>query len=346
MQVLTGIDEDTIEWKRLNQIFEEKVFELHDGPVKQECFAVYMMTDAVESIVVFENAVVTGEYESDNENPVTGSITKLEDSYMLVARQGNDNAFTIRFNGLRCEEKLYQYHNIGHFWMKDYEMLRNINYQIGLIYEKYTFMGEAYCTAKEKALLPYYAFAPLRRFVCVYWEEDEKFVSTEAGIQIMFDVAEEVGDEKMQKVLRRYLLLTQKSYNNTLLNCIKKNKIEKRLSRMLTLTKHKLVVDQIQKKIDQASSGYATPSFGQQKDETIYKCRMALKKKFPDSTILEERSFCLGEEFKYVFHVIEYETEKGRTTWKRKSYVIEGDDYKETVNMIMSLAKTANDYVK
>lgn len=326
MQVLTEINESTKEWKRLDKIFEENVFELFEGPNSGEMYCIYMMTDAIESIVVFEDAVITGKFEADNKNLVTASITVLDDGYMLAVRQGNDNAFTVRFRSLRCVENLYQYADIGHFWMKENEILRGINYQIGLMFEKYAFMGKDYCTAKEKALLPLYEFAPLRRFVCVYWEEDEKFVSTVPGVEAMLAFAQEAKDEKMTKLLGKYRTLIQKDVKDSTISSIRRACIEKRLSAMLTKVTDKTVIDLICSKIKTASKEYEIPSFGKEKDKLVYKCRTILQKHFPNRQILEERSFCIGESFKYAFHVVDYETKRGRMVLQKMSYVIEGDD--------------------
>ena len=45
--------------------------------------------------------------------------------YILVVHQG-DSVVTIFFEDLLTDVHLYNYGEIGHFWMKDYEYLRQL----------------------------------------------------------------------------------------------------------------------------------------------------------------------------------------------------------------------------
>ena len=61
MCAVSGLPASTEEWKRFDRIFEENVLELGFDEQKNEIYLVYMMTDAIESILVLEQAVMTGE---------------------------------------------------------------------------------------------------------------------------------------------------------------------------------------------------------------------------------------------------------------------------------------------
>ena len=48
---------NTEEWKRFDRIFEENVLELGFDEQKNEIYLVYMMTDAIESILLYWQVV-------------------------------------------------------------------------------------------------------------------------------------------------------------------------------------------------------------------------------------------------------------------------------------------------
>lgn len=322
MCVVSGLPAKTKEWQRLNRIFEENVLELGFDEKKNEIYLVYMMTDAIESILVLEGAVMTGEFDRQYEGECSGSITILKDtSYMLAVRQGQENAFTIRFWGIRCDETVYDYHSIGHFWMDDYEVLRHLTYQIGLIYEKYTFMGEEYCNRKEQALLPLYDLAPLRRYICVYWEENETFSSTTEAVDTAIQLADSIQDVSLVHLFKKYKSFVDKDRQQRLI-C---GYYEKRISKAFAKAKHCNFVQLLLKKLSDASREYQKASFGSQRDFWIEKGRKALQHKYPAHWILEEHSFCIGEPFSYHFHVCRIHKKRGKMVLDRIEYQLDPD---------------------
>lgn len=91
-----------------------------------KCRLVYLMNDAAESFLVFEEAVVTGFCDKkimDNH----AVLDLYKEGYILSVNQGGENAFTIRFRNMSFEIKLYDYGDIGHFWIEDDEDLRWLN---------------------------------------------------------------------------------------------------------------------------------------------------------------------------------------------------------------------------
>lgn len=306
------------EFVYLAQIFKENVFELMEKIDETQYYVVYMMNDAIESFLVFENAVMIGEYEKENEEMVHGRLDKINDNYILAVRQGAHNSFTIRFSRLRLENNLYQYHNIGHFWVKEDEYLRQINYRLGIMKDKYQFLGEKVCNQEELELLPLYEFAPLRNFICVSWEKEEPFQSTDQGIEAFLQLAREVNDYSMEKWLIRY----QKRQSKW---------SEWMLEMMLKTVSHKRVIDLLNNKIDQASLKYKERSFGKLEDPLIANCRIKLREillNHNDITCLEEQPFSVGDEFTYTFHLLKWKENWIFRKVKIYSIVLKGSDLK------------------
>lgn len=322
MCAVSGLPANTKEWQRLNRIFEENVLELGFDEKKNEIYLVYMMTDAIESILVLEDAVMTGEFDRQYEGECNGSITTLKDgSFMLAVRQGPDNAFTVRFRDIRCDETLYDYHLIGHFWMDDYEILRHLTYQIGLIYEKYTFMGEEYCNRKEQALLPLYDLTPLRRYICVYWEENETFSSTTEAVDMAIGLAASIRDFSLVHLFKKYKRFVDENRQTQPL-C---GYYEKRIMKAFTKAKHYEFIKLLLQMLQDASKEYRKASFGSCKDLWIEKGRDVLQHKYPAHWILEEHSFCIGEPFSYHFHVCRIHKKFGKIVLTRIEYQIDSD---------------------
>lgn len=294
---LSGLQENyPDEFIYLAQIFKENVFELLSDTEETSCRVVYMMNDAIESFLVFENAVMVGEYEKANEEIIQGRLDRINDNYILTVRQGEHNSFTIRFSRLRLENNLYQYHTIGHFWVKKDEYLRQITYRLGIIHDKYQFLGEKVCNQEELDLLPLYEFAPLRNYICVSWEKEETFRSTDEGIQAFLLLAKEANDYSMEKHLIRYQK-RQSKWN------------ERILTLMLKTVSHRRVIDLLIDKINQASLKYKERSFGKIEDQLIASCRKKLRESllpYNNMTFLEEQPFSVGEEFTYTFHLLNF----------------------------------------
>lgn len=314
---LPGLTEDCPdEFVYLAQIFKENVFELMEKKDETQYYVVYMMNDAIESFLVFENAVMIGEYEKENEDIVQGSLDRINNNYILVVRQGDRNSFTIRFSRLRLENNLYQYHNIGHFWVKHDEYLRQINYRLGILQDKYQFLGKKVCNQEELELLPLFEFAPLRNYICVSWEKAVSFRSTEQGIEAFLQLAIESNDYTMEKWIVRYQKRQTKCS-------------EWILTKMLKTVSHKRVIDLLFNKIDQASKKYSERSFGDMEDQLIVNCRRKIKEilnHHNDITLLEEQPFSVGDEFTYTFHLLRWKENWIFRKVQVHSIVLKGSD--------------------
>lgn len=84
------------------------------------------MNDAVESFLVFHNARMTGEYRADYKGKISASMSFEDSEYILVVRQG-ESVVTIFFEDLLTDVHLYDYGEIGHFWVKSMNTCDNWN---------------------------------------------------------------------------------------------------------------------------------------------------------------------------------------------------------------------------
>lgn len=134
---------------KLGEVLEQGQFELLF--TEEKLRLVYLMNDAVESFLVFENARMTGQYREDYEGELEAELSvteEPEESYVLVVHQG-ETVVTIFFEDLSEEVHLYDYGEIGHFWVKGAEYLRQIEYKIAIVRDKLDYLGAKYCNQTE-----------------------------------------------------------------------------------------------------------------------------------------------------------------------------------------------------
>ena len=216
---MEDIMEDNFE--KLNLLLEQEQCEFVDIPdgftgqtESGELRLIYLMNDAVESFLVLKNARMTGNYVRDYEGEFEGSVEKAdrdlcEAEYILVVHQGR-NVFTVFFEDILLETHLYNYGELGHFWVEGYENLRVMEYQIAILRDKYEYLGEKYCTEYEGKLAMLRDFPPLNYLF--YPAVPEKYIVpvdnpwevTAEALAVMQELATEAGDEKLGKMLRRY----------------------------------------------------------------------------------------------------------------------------------------------
>ena len=138
--------------KHLLHVFECQAFELC-GPYETEgridYYVPYMMNDAVEDYLILRGCRMVGTYVADLEAEQEAQLAETEAGFVLAVRQGQENAFTLYFEEIEEKVQCYQYHRIGHFWVKGQEQWRQLVYMLGTIHDKFSFLGEAFCNAKE-----------------------------------------------------------------------------------------------------------------------------------------------------------------------------------------------------
>lgn len=203
--------ENTLE--KLAQLLEQDQFELifsESGAGRgQDIRLVYLMNDAVESFLVFRDARMTGEYHAEYEGELEASLNKQGEEFVLVVKQG-ETVLTLFFEEMDLEVYLYEYAYTGHFWVKGYEYLRQLEYRLAILRDKYDYLGEEYCTEEEKRLAALVEFPPLN--YCCYPAVPEKYivpredpwVPSEEAITYMKELSAECGDISLEKKLETY----------------------------------------------------------------------------------------------------------------------------------------------
>ena len=311
----------TLALSYLKRLLEENEFEMWRTEDMEEgnWKVTYMFNDAVESYLLLEQVAQTGEYDREQEN-VELRLVEEENRCGVVGRQVSGNCFIVWFSSMEFVCQLYAYHEIGHFWVEGAEHLRQLVYEIGLMEDKWKYLGDAACSDEEKALLELLEFAPFRSYYSVPWEKDEEFTSTDKGIKAFRNIVEEVcshGTEnkkevtcqkKMEKLLDKYEKDSTISLRKKLSKCLNKAGFEP----YYLLLREKVIA---------ASSTYPARSFGKDLDQWVERKRKELEKQwiaegwsgvYPDYDKVEGKKYLkmhvveelpfTTEEMRYRFH--------------------------------------------
>lgn len=279
--------------EKLAQLLEQDQFELIF--TEQDIRLVYLMNDAVESFLVFQNARMTGEYKDDYEGELDATLEKQGQKYVLIVHQG-DTVVTLFFENLIQENHFYEYGTIAHFWVKKYEYLRQLEYRLAILRDKYDYLGEKSCNEKEKQLAQLVDFPPLN--YCCYPAVPAKYIvprenpwePSEDALMVMEELAERAGDRFMKVVLKLY-----RKYPIPFL--------AKRIGNMLHRNRHSKVVDLIDREIQEASKKYPCRYFGRDIELKVHQTMNAvkerqnqLKEKGQQSVILREEPFTTAQD--------------------------------------------------
>lgn len=274
--------ENTLE--KLAQLLEQDQFELifsESGAGRgQDIRLVYLMNDAVESFLVFRDARMTGEYHAEYEGELEASLNKQGEEFVLVVKQG-ETVLTLFFEKMDLEVHLYEYAYTGHFWVKGYEYLRQLEYRLAILRDKYDYLGKEYCTEEEKRLAALVEFPPLN--YCCYPAVPEKYivpredpwVPSEEAITYMKELSAECGDISLEKKLETYRKHPTKFR-------------AKRIAAMLHKKKHAAVVDLLTRRLQEATAEYPRRFLG---DELERKYEKMLKMARKRQQELEEQGY-------------------------------------------------------
>lgn len=279
--------------EKLAQLLEQDQFELIF--TEQDIRLVYLMNDAVESFLVFQNVRMTGEYKDDYEGELDATLEKQGQKYVLIVHQG-DTVVTLFFENLIQENHFYEYGTIAHFWVKKYEYLRQLEYRLAILRDKYDYLGEKSCNEKEKQLAQLVDFPPLN--YCCYPAVPAKYIvprenpwePSEDALMVMEELAERAGDRFLKVVLKLY-----RKYPIPFL--------AKRIGNMLHRNRHSKVVDLIDREIQEASKKYPCRYFGRdielkvrQTMNAVKERQNQLKEKGQQSVILREEPFTTAQD--------------------------------------------------
>ena len=224
---------------------------------KSEIRLVYLMNDAVESFLVFVNAKMTGQYQADYEGELEAELsredTENDSTYVLVVHQG-DSVVTLFFEDLKVETHLYRYGDLGHFWVKGYEYLRQLEYRLAILHTKCEYLGADASSEEERRLAELVHFPPLN-YAC-YPAVPEKYIvpmddvwePTEQAISIMEELAEEAKDRS----LLRWLAFYRKHHGKGMSRLI---------AWMLHRVRHGTIVDLLMEKLMHVSECYPVRTY-------------------------------------------------------------------------------------
>lgn len=266
---------------------------------------------------------MTGEYRSDYEGEISASMSFEDTEYILVVHQG-DSVVTIFFEDLLTDVHLYDYGEIGHFWKKNYEYLRQLEYRLAIMRDKYDYLGEEYCTPEEQKLAMLVDFPPLN--YCCYPAVPEQYivprvepwVPKEEAIAVMEELAAEADDKGLLKILKNYRK-HPKPY------------IAKKIAAMLHRNAHAKVVDLLDEKLRKTVSVYEKRSFGKEMDvrcqqlmHKVKERRQQLQKEGKASVILREEPFEIAKDsIGYQIHLMIWEKGILNRKVKIESYSLE-----------------------
>ena len=136
-----------------------------------------------------------GTYQEKFDGELSAALATEEDGYVLAVHQGM-NAFTLFFTGMVLETHLFDYGHTGHFWVKGYEYLRQLEYRLAILHDKLEYLGEEFCSKEERQLASLAEFPPLN--YCCYPAVPKKYRTvtepdwrpSEAALQVMCELAE------------------------------------------------------------------------------------------------------------------------------------------------------------
>ena len=103
-------DSNPVAFERLLELTDQGQFEIiYPDDLKQgKIRLIYMMNDAAESFLAFEQARMKGKYKKDFEGEIEAELHLMKDQqeYGLIIRQA-ENVFTLFFRNLTVETRLY-----------------------------------------------------------------------------------------------------------------------------------------------------------------------------------------------------------------------------------------------
>lgn len=304
---------------RLEELLEQDQFELifpedkHKNTFQkqQDISLVYLMNDAVESFFVFHNATMTGEYQKEYEGEILAVLDKKEEQYVLVVHQG-DSVVTLFFDTLLQKNNLYNYGDVGHFWVKGYEYLRVLEYRLAILRDKCDYLDESCSTLEERRLASLVEFPPLN--YCCYPAVPEKYIvprenpwqPSEKAIDLMLEIAKEAEDKTFIRLLSYY------KKNSSIM-------MSRWIAYMLHRKNHIKIVNILTKRLQKAASIYPNRSFGTKNDIKIQKIlqkaekrKQELKEAGIKADIIREEPFVEAKDsVQYKIYIMKWKTQHG-----------------------------------
>lgn len=247
------------------ELFESRLVEvLSCGGLELEfrggdCHIPYMMSDAVESILILKNCHITGQF-------IPGKARAefvYEPRPAIIFRQDDGNIFTLWYEETAEETNFYRYDPIAHFWVPRLEQWRRLTYMIGTMHDKYTHLGEAACNNEEKEIFRLIEFGPFRAFTPVEFSLDYRYEESTHGARLMESIAFEAGDRHFARLCRLYACFP---------NRFLRHRMAVYLGKAKAIPIHQLIYE----KTMRAASAWPERSYGEEKDRQITGARMSI----------------------------------------------------------------------
>ena len=287
-------------FQMLQELIRQNEFELllpedKEQNQLQDIRLVYQMNDTVESFLVFRDAIWRGTYKKDYQGKIKASYDRDGVRYVLGVRQG-DSVITLFYRTLEQQVQLYNYGDIAHFWVPGYENLRQLEFRIAVLWDKFTYLGENYCTEGERRLV-HLADVPALNF-CSYCAAPEEYMvphempraSFLKGLDVMEDMARQAKDGTLVRLIRLYRRFPQPV-------------LTKYLAHVLHQSRHFGFVKILTETIKKETAVYPHRSFGKRADHKLArrikkaeeKCRK-LEAAGYYAEVLREEPFTIAED--------------------------------------------------
>lgn len=268
-------------------------------------FIPYMMSDAVECYIKFEDCSVQGKWDADYVGETSVTIAKNNDRQALILHQGYDNVVTIWFHKVVKYLELYQYHRIAHIWVRGNEKWRRLVYIVGTIHDKISFLGVEYSTKEECNIVNLMGFAPFRYWTPIHESLDDYYANTRDGIMEILDIAVRLGDEKFISKLQRYA-------NDFALGKLTPRKI-RHMAR--AVAKNNMLYAYLNSMIEMASSTYSIREYTEPQKMELERLRVEAVKEFTNKGYSGtyplmnkgKKRVTFYEEHPYIMQEFEYE---------------------------------------
>lgn len=283
----------------------------------------YMMNDAVEYYLILKECKVTG--DMPERIPERTSVQSAENGSKkgIIFCLPDGSRISLWF--LECEMvmELYQYHQIGHFWMKGQEQWRQLVYMIGTIYDKYTYIGEMACNAEERELLPLITFAPFRYWSPVHEDLESRYPDAVAGIQCMQKLAQEAGDRAYKRMTIVYLFLYR-------LRIFPMGFLTRKQARELNKPARTALYELLYNRVCKASAQYQERDYGETLNQKIREKRSRVERE------LQMQGF-FGQ-----YPIFRKENEIILATEEHPFTVLESEDFSFRIQLMVSKTKDVN----
>lgn len=282
----------------------------------------YMMNDAVEYYLILKECKVTGNMPDRIPEGVSVQSAEKDSPKGIIFGLPDGSRISLWFVECEIIIELYQYHQIGHFWMKGQEQWRQLVYMIGTIFDKYTYIGETACNAEERELLPLITFAPFRYWSPVHEDLESRYPDAVAGIQCMQKLAQEAGDRAYKRMTGVYLFLFR-------LRIFPMGFLTRMLARELNMPARTALYELIYCKVCKASVQYQERDYGETLNKIIREKRSRVEQE------LNMQGFS-GE-----YPLFQKENEMILATEEHPFTVLESEDFSFRIQLMVSKMKDA-----